>query len=108
MNLEVLLVALMGDCSPSEPVPTLAATQVTESMRRDIHAKNERIVSLENSLETQRTRYEAELQAVTQKLEENTGDHMLATQHMEANFQDQIESLTQKLKVCLFLVTLYL
>ena len=68
-------------------------------MRRDIHTKNEKIVALENSLESQKTRYEAELLAVRQKLEDNTRDNQLEMQHIEANFQDQVDSLTQKLKV---------
>lgn len=80
-------------------VKLLRCAQVTESMRRDIHTKNEKIVALEISLESQKTRYEAELLAVRQRLEDNAGEHQLETQHMEANFQDQTESLTQKLKV---------
>jgi hypothetical protein len=68
-------------------------------MRRDIHAKNERIVSLGNNLEAQKIQYEAELLALRKKLEDTTSNHQLETQHMEANFQDQIDSLAQKLKV---------
>jgi predicted nucleic acid-binding Zn-ribbon protein len=73
--------------------------QVTESMRRDIHVKNEKIAKLEDAIEAQKARYEAELLALRQKLEGNAADHQMQAQHMEANFQDQMESLTQKLKV---------
>lgn len=73
-------------------------------MRRDIHTKNEKIVSLENSLEAQQTRYETDLLALRQKLADNTRDNQMEMQHMEANFQDQIESLTQKHKVHLKLI----
>ena len=68
-------------------------------MRRDIHTKNEKIAALENALEAQQTQYETDILAVRQKLEDNTAENRLEMQHMEANFQDQIDSLTQKLKV---------
>jgi hypothetical protein len=68
-------------------------------MCRDIHTKNERIAFLESRMEEQKKSYEAELMTLWQKMDDGVAEKQMQMQHMEANLQDQVDMLTQKLKV---------
>lgn len=76
-----------------------AFLQVTETMRRDILTKNERIAELDTSLAEQKNSYEAKLKAVTQKLETSLSQKKLQLQESEANYQEQVDALKKELKV---------
>eukprot|EP00892_Ulva_mutabilis_P000632 jgi/Ulvmu1/1056/UM105_0014.1 len=75
-----------------------AAFEVTETMRRDILTKNDRIAELESSLADQKASYEAQLRQVTQKMEAGISQKNLQLQELEGNYQEQVDSLKKELK----------
>ena len=71
--------------------------QVTESMRRDIFIKNEKLAELQTELARQETAATAKLEAQKSELEEKLGQQESAAQEAEDKLQGEVDSLTREL-----------
>ena len=71
--------------------------QVTEAMRRDIFAKNERISELQAALASQEASFSAKLDTQKVELEEKLAQQESSAQEAEDKLQGEVDSLTREL-----------